>query len=262
MFISNNFLFRTRFLLFFCALLILPAGCGEVKFFGLGDEEADLEAPAKELLINGMDEYQVGKYHMAVKYFDKILDLYPFSPEAPLAGLKAADCHYYMKRYPEALLLYDEFEERHPTNQAMAYVMYQKAMCSYNQMDRVDRDVTGAVNAIQDFSRLVRAFPGSPYTEEAKVRIKTAREFLVHHEYFVVRFYLRTKKYDQAKARLKYLIANYPESVIVPKARELLARLESGKPPKLNISSYFPDFKLPKLHLFSKEGVEEEVITE
>lgn len=241
------------------SLLFLLAGCGKITIFGIGaDEEANLEAPAQELIIKGMDEYNLGKYYMAIKYFEKILDRYPFSAEAPLAELKAADSHYYMDHYAEALMLYEEFEDRHPTNEAIPYVMYQKAMCSYKQIDRVDRDVTGAVDAIQGFSQLLRAFPGSPYTEEANARIRAAKDFLVHHEYFVVKFYLRTGKYSQAEARLKYLLNMYPDASIVPQAKELLEKIESGNPPKTSLSSYFPDFSLPHWDFFGEEGVREE----
>lgn len=249
----------SRSILTAALFLLLLSGCGEVTIFGIGaNEDADLEAPARELIINGMNEYNIGKYYMAVKYFDKILDRYPFSQEAPLAELKAADSHYYMNHYEEARLLYEEFEDRHPTNEAIPYVMYQKAMCNYKQIDRVDRDTTGAISAIQDFSQLLRAFPNSPYTEEAKARIRAANEFLVHHEFFVVKFYLRTEKYSQAETRLKYILNMYPNASVIPQAKELLERIEAGDPPTSNWKSYFPDFSLPDWKFWGEEGKQEQ----
>jgi outer membrane protein assembly factor BamD len=170
-----------------------------------------------------------------------------------LAQLKGADGNYYLENYQEALMLYHEFEERHPTNEAIPYVMYQIAMCHYQQIDRIDRDTSGAENAIKEFSKLLRAFPNSPYKNEAKGRIRAANEFMVNHEYFVVEFYLRTEKYEEAQARLQYLTSTYPDATITPKATKLLKRLEDGDPPGINHSSWYKDTLLPDWKMFSSD---------
>ncbi len=218
------------------------------------DDSSNSQLSATTLAAKGIDEFSVGKYHKALKYFEEILDYYPFSPEATLAQLKGADSNYYMENYEEALMLYHEFEERHPTNEAIPYIMYQIAMCYYQGVDRIDRDTSGAENAIKEFSKLLRAFPYSPYTGEAKGRIRAANEFLVNHEYFVVEFYLRTEKYEEAITRLTYLINTYPDATITPKARTLLKRLEAGDPPSFNLSAWFQDTLLPDWTLFSSES--------
>ncbi|MEJ2136663.1 MAG: outer membrane protein assembly factor BamD [Desulfofustis sp.] len=227
------------------SLLILGSGCTTVKETLRIEEKADVSLPAEQLIIKGMEEFNIGKYFLAIDYFNEILDRYPFSAQAPLAELKAADSNYYMERYEEALVLYREFEERHPTNEAIAYVMYQKGMCSYNRIDRIDRDITGAIESIQAFEELLRAFPESPYTAEAKARIQAATEFLVNHEFNVVEFYLRTKKYSQAETRLNYLLAMYPDSSVAPKAREILDLIEAGTPPKYGLGHWFKNLSLP-----------------
>ena len=243
------------------ALLFSLGGCAQIRsLFNKDDgEEKDVRLSAQTLAGSGMDEFSNGNYYKARKKFDEILDYYPFSPEAMLAQLKAADSNYYLENYQEALMLYHEFEERHPTNEAMPYVMYQIAMSHYQQIDRVDRDTSGAENAIREFSKLLRAFPNSPYTNEAKARIRAANEFMVNHEYFVVEFYLRTEKYEEAKTRLRYLTSTYPDATITPKAKRLLKRLEAADPPGFSLSSWFKDTILPDWTLFSSD--ENESIT-
>ncbi len=236
-------------------LLFSLGGCATINsWFGGGDK---VQLSAQTLATKGMDKFSTGSYYKARKYFEEILDYYPFSPEAMLALLKGADSNYYMENYQEALMLYHEFEERHPTNEAIPYVMYQIAMSHYQQIDRIDRDTSGAENAIREFSKLLRAFPGSPYNAEAKARIRAANEFLVNHEYFVVEFYLRTEKYEEAVTRLQYLVSTYPDATITPKARKLLKRLEDGDPPGFNLSSWFQDSLLPDWSLFSSDEDEE-----
>lgn len=261
-FIRHSSLIRFSINLALLGVLLSPlGGCAQItSLFDRNDEdEKDVRLSAQTLAGNGMDEFSNGNYYKARKKFDEILDYYPFSPEAMLAKLKAADSNYYLENYQEALILYHEFEERHPTNEAMPYVMYQIAMSHYQQIDRIDRDTSGAENAIREFSKLLRAFPHSPYTNEANARIRAANEFMVNHEYFVVEFYLRTEKYEEAQARLQYLISTYPDATITPKAKKLLKRLEAGDPPRFNLSSWFKDTVLPDWTLFSSD--EDEVIT-
>ncbi len=232
------------------AMLFVLPGCssfdGMFDSFTFGTEgEEELANSAVILADEGMDAFNVGDYNKALKAFNAILDQHPFSPQAMLAELKAADAHYYNKAYLEAKLLYQEFEERHPTNEAIAYVMFQIGMCDFTRTDRIDRDISGAQDAIKSFSRLLRTFPNSPYSKEAKARILAARDFLVNHEYYVAVFYVRSEKFDQAEHRLKYILAMYPDSTIAPKAQELLIHLEAGDPPTWGINKWLPDLSMP-----------------
>lgn len=234
-------------------MLLALSGCGlfdgtSGNFDSDTGEEIEREKVQSSpgmLIAEGMDAYNVGDYQKAIRAFEKILDEHPFSEQAPLAELKAADAHYYSKSYLEAKLLYLEFEERHPTNEAIPYVIFQIGMCDYARSDRIDRDITGAQDAIKTFSRLLRTYPQSPYTKEAKARIQSARNFLVNHEYFVAVFYVKTGKYDQATHRLKYILNVYPDSTIAPRAQALLERLEAGDPPKWGLKKWLPDLSMP-----------------
>lgn len=229
------------------------SGCGDLKrSFGFTsiDEEGnstaqDYELPAQDLLNQGMSDYSVGKYFTAIDYFQEILNRYPFSPEATLAELKAADCSYHLGRYQEALLLYEEFENRHPTNESIPYVLFQRGMSNFKQIDRVDRDTSGAEKAIALFRQLLQVYPNSPYAGEARERIVAASEFLADHEYAVVEYYLRTEKYDQAKIRLNYLLAMYPETRVAARAEQTLARLEAGDLPRSPLTSWLPKVRVP-----------------
>ena len=246
---------NTIYILLITACLSLT-GCATTEgmfsswsFFGLGGDKEEKFDPADKLIVQGMDAYKVGKYTTATKHFQEIKDRYPFSPEALLAELKLADCEYYNDKYEKAKELYKEFEEKHPANEAIPYVMFQIGMCDYSRTDRIDRDSTGAQDAIKSFSRLLRSYPDSPYTKEAKARIRAAREFIVNHEYYVAVFYVRTKKYDQAKHRLKYILTMYPDASITPKAKFLQERLAAGDPPKWGLDKWLPELVMPDWHL-------------
>jgi len=252
---------RILLVLFLISGGVSLSGCASMKnmfsmfSFGSGEDVPEQEKfePADTLATTGMEAFDRGNYTEALQAFDEILNRYPFSPQAMLAELKAADCHYYKKDYLQAKTLYKEFEERHPTNEAIPYVMFQIGMCDFSRIDRIDRDISSARESIQSFSRLLRAAPDSPYTSEAKARIRAANDFLVNHEYFVAVFYVRTKKYEQAQHRLKYILAMYPEAVIIPKAKALLAKLDAGEPPRWGLSKWMPEMSMPSWTLFGDD---------
>jgi outer membrane protein assembly factor BamD len=268
---SRNTIHRQAASRFALALLLVIAtslsGCstfgGMFNKLTFGDEEDPKSLPPEELIVQGMDAYNTGNYSEAIKHFKVILDEHPFSAQAMLAELKSADAHYYNKQYAEAKVLYKTFEERHPTNEAMSYVLFQVGMCDYSRTDRIDRDVSGPMEAIKSFNRLINAYPQSPYAKEAKTRIKDAMEFLVNHEYMVAIFYVRTARYDEAKHRLKYLLARYPDSTLTPKAKDLLAHLEAGNKPEWGMNRWLPEFmtKAPSDRKEVKEVPQQEPAT-
>jgi len=221
-------------------LTLSLAGCGKEKFFSSLGFRASSPDTAEGLALKGLDYYSHGKYEKAKRSFETLLNQYPFSEYSLLAELKTADSNYYLKNFEEAFLQYKDFEERHPTNEAIPYVMYQMAMCYYNQIDTIDRDTSTAVNAIYSFSRMLRAFPNSPYTEEARARIIAARNFLANHEYYVASFYERTYAYEEAKARLEYLLRQYPDTNIAPQAEMLLYDLRQDNPPGRSLLGWLP----------------------
>jgi outer membrane protein assembly factor BamD len=233
---------QTKLFIGLLALLILIplAGCSMEKFYSTLGFRTSPTGSAQDLAIKGMDYYSHGKYEKAKKSFETLLNQYPFSEYSLLAELKTADSNYNLDNYEEAFLQYKDFEEHHPTNEAIPYVMFQMAMCYYSQIDTIDRDTSTAANAIYSFSRLLRAFPNSAYTEEAQARIRAARNFLANHEYYVASFYERTYAYEEAKARLEYLLRQYPESNIAPKAETLLNDLRNDNPPGRSLFGWLP----------------------
>lgn len=219
-----------RLALLFAACLFLTglSGCSMFKFGGEEEEEVQAGVPPATRLREGMEAYDVGKYGKAVTAFTALLEEHPFSPEAGLAELKLADAYYYDGKYDEAKEHYKEFETRHPTNEAIPYVLFQYGMCDYAKADRTDRDPNSMAQAINSFTRLLNAAPHSAYAQEATIKIREAQEFLADHEFRVAKFYTRTGKPGAARQRLQYLLATYPNSNLVPRAQELLA--EIGEP--------------------------------
>ncbi len=169
------------------------------------------EKPAFELIQDGIEAYDKGNYSEAIKNFEQLKDWYPFSKYAILAELKIADANYQLAQYAEAILGYEEFEQLHPRNEAIPYVIYQIGRCYYDQIDTIDRDQTPAQKALEIFRRLIRQYPDDPYAAQSQTHITKCLQNLAGHEFYVGHFYYRSKHYPAALKRFKAVVSDYPD---------------------------------------------------
>ncbi len=208
-------------LIIFCiaAALVLP-GCAWFR--------SKPEKSATELAREGMEEFEDGDFKQAIEAFEKLKDWYPFSKYAILAELKIADAYYQLEEYEEAVFAYEEFENLHPRNEAVPYVVYQIGRCYFDQIDTVDRDQTPARKALDTFNRLVNQHPDSRYVNKARAHIKKCQQSLAGHEFYVGMFYYKAKRYKTALNRFMTVVTDYPDVGVHQKALEYIARCRSS----------------------------------
>ena len=208
-----------RLLIFSVVALFLMGGC---SWFQTKNEKT-----AQELAGDGMDAFQDGKYRSAVESFEQLKDWYPFSKYAILAELKMADAYYHLEEYDDAVFAYEQFEELHPRNEAIPYVIYQIGRCYFEQIDTIDRDQTTARKALETFDRIGRQFPASPYAIKAAAHGRTCIRSLAGHEFYVGVFYYKAKHYQAALNRFKRVLQTYPDVGVHEKALEYLAMTQA-----------------------------------
>lgn len=233
--------------------MVLFSACSSVQsiYDSLFADKGPESKTAEQFVTEGLDKFNQGDYDKALKLFEELRSQFPFGEYSLLAELKEADCNFYLDKYQEALFLYEEFEANHPTNEAVPYVVFQIGRCYYLQVDTIDRDPKGAVAAIRTFNRLISSYPDSPYTTEAQMQVQNARDFLASHEMYVAVFYLRTGSLKQSENRLETLIRDYPDSVVSPQAKELLAAIKAGNPPQRTWREWLPDIAVPNIKEFA-----------
>lgn len=242
--------------IYLCAALIFLPGCSVFKDIKsmFTDDSGTIQEGPEALAMEGLDDFGHGDYSSALRTFREIQERFPFSSYSLMAELKAADCHYYLNHYNDAISAYEDFAKNHPTNEAMPYIYFQIGMCHFKKMDTIDRDPGSAYDAEAAFSKLLRLYPNSPYTEETKAKIKAARNFLAAHEMYVAKFYMKTEKRKQSITRLQYLLDNYPDADAVPEAKQMMAQLKAGETPEGNWRDWIPEIGLPDWSLFGDFG--------
>lgn len=196
--------------------------CLLVQLFGCAWFQAKKEKTARELAEDGMEAFKDEDYREAIEAFEKLRDWYPFSRYSILAELKIGDARYYRKEYEEAVFAYEEFENLHPKNEAVPYVVYQIGRCYFDRIETPDRDQTMTWDALRTFKRLIRTYPGSPYTKKAEERIKACNRNLAEHEFYVGMFYYKSKHYKAALKRFKTVLKSYPDLGVHRKALDYI----------------------------------------
>jgi outer membrane protein assembly factor BamD len=200
-------------------LIFFLSGC---SYFQSQDERT-----APELASEGMDAYKKEKFKKSIEAFEKLKNWYPFSKFAILAELKKADAHYQLKEYEEAIFAYEEFENLHPRNEAIPYVIYQIGRSYFDQIDTMDRDQETAKKAIETFVRLKKQFPKDAYSKKAQIHIKKCQKSLAQHDLYVGIFYFRGKHYSAAISRFKLILNNYPDVGVHQEALRYIAKSEA-----------------------------------
>ncbi len=202
------------------AVFLLASGC---SWFSKPFEEK----PAEQLIKEGLEAFDDGQYKTAIKHLEQLKDWYPFSKYAILAQLKIADAYYRLEEYPDAIFAYQEFEQLHPRNETVPYVIYQMGRCYFDQVDTVDRDQKTARQALDVFKRLIRQYPQSSYARRARLHIAACQRSLAGHELYVALFYYRSKHYRAALERLKRVVTRYPDTGVHFKALQYWAKCEA-----------------------------------
>jgi outer membrane protein assembly factor BamD len=204
------------------AAVVLPAIAGCAL---MGDKQQ--ERPAKELIRDGVAAFDDGKYHESLKHFEQLKDWYPFSKYAILAELKIGDANYRLQNYAEAIAAYEEFEQLHPRNEAIDYVIYQMGRCYYEQIDTIDRDQTAAKKAVEIFQRLAQSYPESAYTLQSRSHVINCFKKLAGHEFYVAAFYYKNKRTKAALERFRAVVGKYPDVGYHFKALRYIALCEA-----------------------------------
>jgi len=205
------------------ALIIILSTGSSCALFQVKEERY-----AQELASDGMESYQEGKYKDAIESFEKLKDWYPFSKYATLAELKIADSHYKLKEYEEAVSAYEQFENLHPLNDAIPYVIFQTGLCYFEQVDTPDRDQTTARKALEAFNRLIKQFPNNTYAPKAREYTGICYKSIAGSEFEIGVFYYKSKHYKAALERFKSVIINYPDVGVHQKALQYIALCETS----------------------------------
>lgn len=207
------------------AALILTAslsltGCGD-RGIGSGSKAVGSDT-AQSLFTKAQNAEKGGNMITASELYTEIDRRFPYSPLALKAQIRTAFVLYKAERYDEAVAAADRFIQLHPGHPSVPYAYYLRGLTEYDQISDVGRDQGHTVRAKELFEELVRRFPKSQYSKDARGKIDLTVDQLAGKEMEVGRFYQDDKHYLAAIKRYKAVVQDFERTNHV---REALHRL-------------------------------------
>lgn len=196
------------------AIVVLAALAGACATGGAKKPPTGSLEPDKFLFERGSENLNKKRWIVAREYFRQLIDSYPQSPFRADAKLGTGDT-YLGERSAESFVLaaneFREFLSFYPTHPRADYAQYKLAMSHFYQMRAPMRDQTETRDAIKELQAFLTRFPNSPLVDEARQKLREAKDRVDDSDYGVAEHYYRIKWYPGVVGRLMPLIAADPE---------------------------------------------------
>jgi outer membrane protein assembly factor BamD len=202
-------------------LLLLLTSCGLLP--ELEDETKGWSA--SKFYSEASGAMSEGDYETAIKYYEQLEARYPFGRYAMQAQLDVAYAYYKFDEPESAIAAADRFIKLHPTNPYVDYAYYIKGIVNFNRsigffdrfipIDSSQRDPAASAESFKDFSTLIRKFPNSKYSADARIRIVHLHNNMAKYHVHVARYYMKRGAYLAAANRCKEVIEKYQRSTAV-----------------------------------------------
>ena len=138
--------------------------------------------------------YQNGKYDTFREEAQYFLSDFPGSSHAPEVQFLIAESYFNKKKYEESIAAYQRLIDKYPGSAYVDDSYYRIGKAYYAQKSIPERDQESTKKAIYYFDKVMRM--DSPFKDEAAALNKDCRNTLALKEYYIARFYLKTKHYD------------------------------------------------------------------
>ncbi len=191
----------TLFRLLGVAVVCLAAGCSSSKKAATPDAQA----------LSGADE--------TIFFGDTIEKNYD-----PHVIMKRAEAFFEKEDYPEAIIEYQHFLDLHRVHLLAPYAQYKLGESHYKMFKTVDRDPSPIKRALEAYQKLLHAYPGSTYEDQASEKIEACHDLLGKIHLIIGQFYYRRDAYLAAAYRFEAILKEYPDRPIAADALYHLAK--------------------------------------
>lgn len=219
---------------------------------------------AEQIFTTGSKQLVKHNYDKAVKAFEGLDALYPFSPYAQKAQLFIIYAYYKNDDVPSTLAAADRYLQLYPLGPHDDYAYYMKGLSEfyantgflehYFSTDYSQRNLAPLVRAFGDFNQLVHRYPNSPYAVDAQERMIYIRDIIAQYNLELAQFYYQRESYIGAINRANIVVQSYqgspsvPDALIVIIQSDLKLGLNADAAKIYQVLKYnYPDnsFKLP-----------------
>jgi len=225
---------RLAKLLIITVLALVVSACGgSKKKRGIDTNLANQQV--QDLYSKGKKALDRGNYGFAIDYYRALEANYPYGELTEQAKLDMMFAFDKTNQIEKAVEAADNFIKLYPTHKNVDYAYYMKGVASFEKKAwRIDKFIKGGAKIVRDpkpfrdsqdaFEELIKRYPNSVYTDDAKQRIVYIRNELAERELYVAQFYFDNETYVAAVNRCKTIIYTYETSPAVEGALLLMEK--------------------------------------
>jgi outer membrane protein assembly factor BamD len=212
------------------ALLALSVLAAPMVLSGCMSSEDDIDLatyveqtePADVLYNQGLANLNAGRLKEASRKFDAVDRQHPYSEWARKSMVMGAFANYRQGNYDEAINAAKRYVSLYPATEDAAYAQYIVGLSYFRQIRDVTQDQKESRRAIEAMEEVVQRWPDSEYVDDAREKVRFARDQLAGKEMQIGRYYLERREYIAAVKRFRYVVENYSNTRHI---EEALARL-------------------------------------
>ncbi|MGD8913542.1 MAG: outer membrane protein assembly factor BamD [Candidatus Thiodiazotropha sp.] len=173
-----------------------------------------------------------GDYEAAIKHYNALQARYPFGRYATQSQLDIIYAHYKNGEPDSAITAADRFIKLNPQSPYVDYAYYMKGIANYNRnqsifsrllpSDPSERDAGAALDAFNDFDKLVRRYPDSKYSADARQRMLYLRNNIAKYQIHIAEYYMRRGAYLAAANRANRVVTQFQRTDAMKRALEIM----------------------------------------
>lgn len=216
--------------------VLLQRGSGSNNLLPAGQQ------PDKILYERSVNEIKHGHFDVGRLTLQTLLNTYPDSEYLAKAKLAIANSYFKqggMAGLTEAEAEYKDFITFFPTAPEAPMAQYRVAMAHFRLMGKPDRDLTQARLAQAEFKEFLLKYSDSPLMPRAEARLREVQEVLAEGDYEVAHFYYEKRANPAAESRLKEIVERYPSFSMADRACwDLAQTYQRMNKPKMAVPYY------------------------
>ena len=209
--------------------------------------DVDYAESAEENYNLGMEALADGGTVEAEKYFEQVMQQFPYTRAATLSRLRLADCDFEAGNFRAAATGYQTFIERFPADDEVPYALFRRGLSFFNLIPEswfifppsYTRDRAPTKDALRELRSFLERYPDSEYASEAGERVRDCLAELARGELSVAEFYLGEDEPVAAALRARTVLREYGESGLAPEALLLMGRIALDAGLRDAAQSYF-----------------------
>jgi outer membrane protein assembly factor BamD len=207
-----------------CLFLALVAGCSTTK----GKVDPTAGWSADRLYSQARSDMSSGNWSDARTNLEALEARYPFGIYAQQALIDQAYVNWKDEEPEQAKAAIDRFMQQYPNHPGTDYMLYLKGMITFTppsailsnltRQDPSERDPKGLRESYEAFNELIRRYPDSRYTPDARKRAAWLVNTIAENEVHIAQYYYERGAYVAAANRAQTVVTDFEGAPIVEKA--------------------------------------------